>query len=66
MTPRDQVVWIDVSDSPEEIRRKVLGCPHTRFPVCDESLDNLLGIVQVKDLLRAERRGARRSGSRDT
>jgi putative hemolysin len=51
MTPRDQVVWIDVSDSPEEIRCKVLGSPHSRFPVCDESLDNLLGIVQVKDLL---------------
>ena len=25
--------------------------PHSLFPVCDESLDNLLGIVQVKDLL---------------
>ena len=24
---------------------------HTRFPVCDQSLDNLLGIVQIKDLL---------------
>jgi magnesium and cobalt exporter, CNNM family len=51
MTPRDQVVWIDVADSPEEIRRKVLGSAHSRFPVCDESLDNLLGIVQVRDLL---------------
>ncbi len=51
MTPREEVVWIDLSDSPEEIRRKVTGCPHSRFPVCDESLDNLLGIVQVKDLL---------------
>jgi putative hemolysin len=51
MTPRDQVVWIDVADSPEEIRRKVIGTPHSRFPVCDERLDNLLGIVQVKDLL---------------
>ena len=51
MTPRDEVVWIDVSDSPEEIRRKVTGSSHSRFPVCDQSLDNLLGIVQVKDLL---------------
>jgi putative hemolysin len=51
MTPRDKVVWIDLADSPEEIRRKVIGSPHSRFPVCDESLDNLLGIVQVKDLL---------------
>jgi putative hemolysin len=51
MTPRDEVVWIDVADPPEEVRRKVLGCSHSRFPVCDESLDNLLGVVQVKDLL---------------
>ena len=51
MTPRDEVVWIDVGDSPDEIRRKVIGSPHSRFPVCDQSLDNLLGIVQVKDLL---------------
>jgi putative hemolysin len=51
MTPRDEVVWIDVADSPDEIRRKVIGSPHSRFPVCDQSLDNLLGIVQVKDLL---------------
>jgi putative hemolysin len=51
MTPRDQIVWIDLADSPEEIRRKVIGSPHSRFPVCDESLDNLLGVVQVKDLL---------------
>ncbi|MGC8644290.1 MAG: hemolysin family protein [Isosphaeraceae bacterium] len=58
MTPRDQVVWIDVADSPEEIRRKVMGCPHSRFPVCDESLDNLLGIVQVKDLLRENSGGS--------
>jgi len=51
MTPRDEVVWIDVDDSPDEIRRKVIGSSHSRFPVCDQSLDNLLGIVQVKDLL---------------
>ncbi len=51
MTPRNKVDWIDVSDPPEEIRRKVVQSPHSLFPVCDESLDNLLGIVQVKDLL---------------
>jgi len=51
MTPRNKVVWIDLADPPEEIRRKVIGSPHSRFPVCDQSLDNLLGIVQVKDLL---------------
>lgn len=51
MTPRDEVVWIDVHDSPDEIRRKVASCSPSHFPVCDATLDNLLGIVQVKDLL---------------
>ena len=51
MTPRNDIVWIDQADPPDEIRRKVLASPHTRFPVCDESLDNVLGIVEVKDLL---------------
>jgi putative hemolysin len=51
MTPRDKVVWINLSDSPDEIRRKVIGSSHSQVPVCDESLDYLLGIVRVKDLL---------------
>jgi putative hemolysin len=51
MTPRSEVVWLDVAESPEEIRAKITASHHTRFPVCDQSLDNLLGIVQIKDLL---------------
>jgi putative hemolysin len=51
MTPRNEIVWIDQSDPPDEIRRKVISSPHTRFPVCDQSLDNLLGVVEVKNLL---------------
>ena len=58
MTPRGKVVWIDLADSPDEIRRKVIGSPHSRFPVCDQSLDNLLGIIQVKDLLAQKLGGA--------
>jgi putative hemolysin len=51
MTPRNDVVWLDIAESPEEIRAKIIASHHTRFPVCDQSLDNLLGIVQIKDLL---------------
>src|SRR4029077_5511291 len=42
MTPRNQIVWIDLADPPDEVRRKVIASHHTRFPVCDQSLDNLL------------------------
>lgn len=51
MTPRDQVVWLDVRDTPEEIARKIVLSPHASLPVCDETLDNLLGMVQMKSLL---------------
>ena len=64
MTPRSDVVWLDVADSPEEIRSKIISSHHTRFPVCDQSLDNLLGIVQIKDLLAGSRPASSRSGSR--
>ncbi|HEX8203710.1 MAG TPA: hemolysin family protein, partial [Isosphaeraceae bacterium] len=51
MTPRAEVVWLDVADPPAELRNKIGGSPHSRFPVCDGTLDNILGVVGVKDLL---------------
>jgi putative hemolysin len=51
MTPRNEIVWIDLADSPDDIRQKLAASPHAQFPVCDGSLDNLLGVVQIKDLL---------------
>lgn len=51
MTPRNEIVSIDLADSPDDIRQKVIASPHAQFPVCDGSLDNLLGLVQIKDLL---------------
>jgi putative hemolysin len=51
MTPRGEIVWLDVDDPPEEIQRKITGVLYSLFPVCQGSLDNILGIVQSKDLL---------------
>ena len=51
MTPRTEIVWLDIDDSPEEIRRKIADSGNSRFPVGQGSLDNILGIVQVKDML---------------
>ena len=50
MTPRSQIVWFDVNDSVEQIRVKVSESGHSRFPVCEGSLDNVVGVVQAKDL----------------
>jgi putative hemolysin len=51
MTPRVDIVWLDADDSPEEMRRKIADGAHSRFPVCQGSLDNVLGIARTKDLL---------------
>lgn len=52
MTPRGGIVWLDIDDSPAEIQRKVSSGPYSMFPVCSKKLDNVLGVVQSKDLLR--------------
>ncbi len=51
MTPRLEIVFLDLEDSLEENRRMMMESSHARFPVCNGGLDNLLGIVQVYDLL---------------
>jgi putative hemolysin len=51
MTPRTDIVWIDVYDSSEQIRRKISESTYSRFPVCQDSLDQVLGIIKARDLL---------------
>ena len=51
MTPRTQIVWIDISDTADIIREKVTSSGHSRFPVCQGSLEEILGIVRTKDIL---------------
>ena len=51
MTPRTQIIWLDLSDSVEQISAKLSASGHSRFPVCAGSLDDVVGVVQAKDLL---------------
>ena len=51
MTPRTQVEWLDLTDSEEENRRKIRDSAYSRFPVVDGGPQQVLGIVQVKDVL---------------
>ena len=51
MTPRTEIVWLEVDDPPEEIRKKIAECPYSRFPVRDGSLENVVGVVRSRDLL---------------
>jgi putative hemolysin len=51
MTPRTEIVWLDIKDSPEVIRKKIADNDFSRFPVCQDSLDMILGIIKARDLL---------------
>lgn len=53
MTPRNEVVWLDADAAPERIREQISASGFSRFPVCHGAIDELLGIVQAKDLLDA-------------
>jgi putative hemolysin len=54
MTPRNEIVWLNVNDPVEEIRRKVRESPFSRFPVAEDSLDSILGVIKAKELLLAD------------
>ncbi|MBR8835442.1 MAG: HlyC/CorC family transporter [Stigonema ocellatum SAG 48.90 = DSM 106950] len=51
MTPRPDIVWLDLEDSAEENRQKIIDGGNSRYPVCQGELDNVLGIIPVTDLL---------------
>lgn len=51
MTPRIDVVWLDVSSSVEESVQKVIESTHSRFPVGRDSLDNCIGVLRGTSLL---------------
>ncbi|MCX7594380.1 MAG: hemolysin family protein [Fischerella sp.] len=51
MTPRPDIVWLDLEDSVAENRQKVIESGYSRYPVCQGGLDNVLGVIPVTDLL---------------
>jgi putative hemolysin len=57
MTPRPDIVWLDLEDSAEENRQKIIENGYSRYPICQEGLDNVLGIIPVTDLLARSFRG---------
>jgi putative hemolysin len=51
MTPRTELAWIDRTHPAKAIAAALKAAPHSRFVVCDKSIDNVVGVVQAKDLL---------------
>lgn len=53
MTPRGDISWIDCNDEIDDIKEQLLAAPHSMFPVCRDSLDNVIGVVHGKELLKS-------------
>src|SRR6202023_1113135 len=51
MTPRGEVVYLDLEDDFETNAKKAIESKHTRFPLCRENLDNTVGQINIKVLV---------------
>jgi len=50
MTHRSDIVWFDINDNEEKIREKIFQEPHSFYPICEGEIDNIKGVVSIKDL----------------
>ena len=53
MTPRNQIDWIDVDADPDIIRKRLAETPHTRLPVAEGTIDEIVGVIQSRDVVAA-------------
>lgn len=53
MVPRTEVVWLEKKLTIGDFYRVFAEHPHSRFPVYDDGIDNVTGVVGIKDVLRA-------------
>lgn len=50
MTHRSDIIWFNLDDNEDLIKEKILKEPHSVYPICDGDIDNLKGVVSIKDL----------------
>jgi putative hemolysin len=50
MTHRSDIIWFDLDDNENIIKEKILQEPHSVYPICDKSIDQIKGIVSIKDM----------------
>jgi putative hemolysin len=53
MTPRTEIIWLDLDAPLTEIQQEVVNSTYSRFPVARENLDDCLGIIEIRDFLAA-------------
>ena len=55
MTHRSDIVWMDVNCKVADIKQKMREVVHTNYPLCEGVIDNIKGIVSIKDILLGRR-----------
>ena len=50
MTHRSDIIWFNLEDNEDKIKQKILQEPHSVYPICEKSIDNIRGVVSIKDL----------------
>lgn len=51
MTTRDEIIYLTVEEGEESIKDKIANYPHSKFLVCQNEIDSLIGYVDSKDIL---------------
>lgn len=54
MTHRTDIVWLSIKDTVRNVKMQLDEFIYSTFPVCDENIDNIKGLVYVKDLVKAD------------
>ncbi|ACO48141.1 hemolysin family protein [Deinococcus deserti] len=53
MTPRSSLEALSIHAPPDEVTRRIAGSPRSRYPVYEDNLDEIIGVLHVKDFIRA-------------
>lgn len=54
MTHRSDILWFDLYDNEATIKQKIISEPHSVYPICEGHMDNIRGVVSIKDLYVAD------------
>src|SRR5690606_40312758 len=58
MTPRSEIVFLDIDKPFDEELERLIASDHSRFPVCRGGMDEVLGVITAKRLLKQNLSGA--------
>lgn len=54
MTHRTEIFWFDLQDTVKDVRDSFEEIPYSTYPVCDKTVDDIRGIIYIKDLMKAD------------